>query len=221
MKKSAHFDCTQCKQQGIIDPKIIIGGIVVLVVVFFIATGSFKFSASVKPNSNQPSNKQGQTTTQQPQTKPKTYQSEKYRFALEYPSSWSLKENPSPSYVAGFFSPEEFNSDNYKENILVRVVDVSTQPIITLQEAADLWENQTKEEEGNDFNVTNRKSATIDGEDAKDIEYTAKSEGEDIKGFARVILKNNNAYIFQYNALADTYDKYLPDIEAILTSVKF
>lgn len=218
MNVPAHFGCAQYKQRGFVDPKIIIGGIVVLVVIFFIATGSFKFSASVNKNNNK---SQDQTSSPAPQSKPKSYQNEKYEFNLEYPASWSLKENPSPSYVTGFFSPEESRSDSYKENLLVRVVDISTQPKITLQEAADLWENQTKKEEGDDFNITDRKSSKIDEENAKDIEYTAKFEGESIQGFVRVTLKNNKAYIFQYNALEKDYEKYLPDIEAILSSVKF
>ena len=134
-------------QQGIIDPKIIIGGVIALVVIFFIATGSFKFSASIKkPDQTASSNatQESRQTEPAPQAKPKAYQSEKYAFNLEYPASWSLKENPSAAFVAGFFSPEESNSDGYRENLLVRVADISKQPKMTLQEAADLWENDTK-----------------------------------------------------------------------------
>lgn len=211
----------QSAQQGVISPPVIVGSIITLVVIFFLATGSFKFSASVKPNSNQPSNKQEQTATQQTQTKPKTYQSEKYGYALEYPSSWSLKENPSPSFVTGFFSPKESSSDNYQENMLVRVVSVSDQPKITLQEAADLWENQTKEAEKDNFSVTERKSSTMAGEDAKDLFFDIKDKDIIGKGMVRITLRNKKGYIFQYNALKKDYDKYLPDIEATLTSVKF
>lgn len=213
MKKSA--------QKGIIDPKIIIGGIIALVVIFFIATGSFKFSASVKPNPNQPSKQQEQQTpTPAPESKPKTYQNETNGISLEYPASWSLKENPAKSYIAGFFSPKEGNSDNYLESLGLKAVDISSQPNITLQEAADLFENQTKQDEKS-FVVSDRKSSTVAGENAKDIIYTFKNKGDNGKGMARITLKNKKAYIFQYNALEKDYDKYLPDIETILTSVKF
>lgn len=212
-------------QRGFIDPKIIIGGVIALVVIFFLATGSFKFSASVKkpdqpasPANTTQESKQAEPT---PQAKPKAYQSEKYGFTLEYPSSWSLKENPSPSFAVGFFSPKESGSDNYYENLLVKVVDLSTQPKITLQEAADLWENQTKKAEEDNFNVTDRKSSTLAGENAKDIFFDIKFKDIDGRGMVRITLKNKMAYIFQYNGLKTTYDQYLSDIETILASVKF
>lgn len=222
MQKSAQIK-PFFNQRGIIDPKLIIGGIVILVIIFFIATGSFKFSASVKnPNQSAYSDtKEAKQPESTPQSKPKTYQSEKYGFNLEYPSSWTLKENPTASFVTGFFSPEESGSDSYRENLLVRVVDISKQPKMTLQEAADLWENDTEKAEGNNFTVTDRKSATLAGEDAKDIIFDIKTKDVDGHGLIRITLKNNKAYIFQFNALKTTYDKYLSNIEAILASVKF
>ena len=205
-------------QKGIVDPKIIIGGIIVLIVVFFLATGNFKFSASVKnPDKSAPS--VTQETTPAPTSKPKTYQNKKNNISLEYPDSWTLKENPAAGYIAGFYSPRESANDTYSENLGVKAVDTSTQPKITLQEVADAWENQTKKTEST-FAIVDRKSSTIAGEDARDIVYTFTEEGNSEKGITRITLKNEKAYIFQYSALEKTYDKYLPDIEAILTSVK-
>jgi len=204
------------QQKGIIDPKIIIGGIVALVVIFFIATGSFKFSTSVKPNSNQP-----EQTTPPSQSKPKTYQNEAFGFSLEYPEKWSIKEKPTVSFFVGFFSPQESGSDDYRENLLIKSVDLSTQPNITLQEAADLWETQTAEVEGDNFKVTDKKSSTLAGESAKDIIFDIKDKEIDGQGMVRIILKNSKGYIFQFNALKTSFDKFLPDIETILTSVKF
>lgn len=224
-KFTAPFDYAQGKQEGFVDPKIIIGGVIALVVIFFIATGSFKFSASIKkpdqPVSSNTTTQEGKQAEPAPQTKPKAYQNEKYGFTLEYPSSWSLKENPSASFVTGFFSPEESSSDNYKENLLVRVVDISKQPKMTIQEAADLWENDTEKEEGDNFTVTERKSSTLAGENAKDIFFDIKFKDIDGRGMVRITLKNKKAYIFEYNGLKTTYDKYLSDIETILASVKF
>lgn len=220
MKESAHFDYAQCKQKGIIDPKIIIGGIIALVVIFFIATGNFKFSTSVNKNANKPSSQENQQPTQVPQSKPKSYQNEKYGITLEYPESWSLKESSSAVYIATFLSPKESSSDNFSEFLGIKVVDTTSKPNITLQEVADLWENQTKSASTSEaFVVADRKSSTLSGEEAKDIEYTAKIDDINAKGMVRIVLKNNKAYIFQYNAEATSYDKYLPDIETILASV--
>lgn len=211
-------------QKGMIDPKIIIGGVVVLVIIFFLSTGNLKFSASINKNSNQPSS----TTTSQeqsssnpePTAQPKTYQNDKYGLSLEYPANWSLKENPAPSYIAGFFSPKEDASDTYDESVGVKAIDTSSKPDLTLQEVVDTWENQTKKSETS-FVVTDRKSATIAEENAKDIFYTFQDKGIDGKGFVRIALKNNTAYIFTYNAAQKSYDKFLVDAEATLNSVKF
>lgn len=207
-------------QRGIVDPKIIIGGVIAAIVIFLIATGSFNFSASVNKNNNQQINQSQPQATSTPESKPKTYQSEQYGISLEYPASWSLKETPAQGYIAGFFSPKEGSNDNYIESLGIKVVDISSQPNITLQEAADLWENQTKKAEST-FVVADRKSSTVAGESAKDILYSFKNQGDSGKGMVRVTLKNKKAYIFQYNALEKDYDKYLSIIETILSSVKF
>lgn len=223
MIKSVRFE--RRTQKGMVDPKIIISGIVILVVIFFLATGSLKFSASIKKNPTQPAEQTNQnqpsaTSAEETKAKPKTYQNEKYGLSLEYPANWSLKENPAPSYIAGFYSPKEDASDTYDESLGVKAIDTSSQPNITLQEVADMWENQTKKAESS-FIVTDRKSSTIVGESAKDILYTFKNQGIDGKGMVRIALKNKTTYIFQYNAAEKSYDKFLPDIETILASVKF
>lgn len=206
-------------QSGVINPILIIGVVIVAVIALLLATGALKFSASIKPTSGKPSE-----STQQPQqttpAKPKTYQNDKNGISLEYPASWSLKENPSATYIAAFFSPKESSSDNYTEFLGLKVVDTSSKPNVTLQELADLWENQTKKAETT-FVVIDRKSSTVAGESAKDIIYSGKFDNLEGKGMVRIVLKNSKTYIFQYNAEKNSYDKFLPDIEAILSSVKF
>ena len=223
MRKSAQIPI-KSEQQGIIDPKIIIGGVIALVVIFLLATGSLKFTASVNKNSGSSTTTQENTKPEQPaQTptpKPKTYQNEANKISLEYPSDWSLKENPAAGYIAGFISPKQSANDTFQENLGIKAVDTSSQPNITLQEIADTWENQTKKSEST-LAVVDRKSSTVSGESAKDIVYTFKNQGDSGKGMVRITLKNKKAYIFQYNALEKDYDKFLPTIETILSSVKF
>ncbi len=215
MKKSAHSAAGR-DQKGVISLPVIIGGIVVLVVIFLIATGSFKFSASVKPNNNQSYTQPASQPTSDPVSKPKTYQSEANGISLEYPASWSLKENPTSGYIAVFSSPKEGGNND----LGLKVVDISSKPTVTLQEIADLWENQTKAAEPS-FAVTDRKTTSLAGEDAKEIVYNFKTNQVSGKGMTKITLKNKKAYIFQYNAGEKSYDKFLPDVEAILASVKF
>ena len=204
----------QTAQKGVISPALIIGGIIVLVIIFFAATGNFKFSATRDAD-------QATTQESQPETSsaPKSYQSDQYGFNLEYPGNWSYKET-SGQFVASFFSPEESSSDKYREFLGVKVVYLSQQPDISLQEATDLWEEQTAaESQEDDFQVVNRQSLTISGLEAREIVFTLNVENIPAKGFVRIVLANGNAYIFQYFAEIDKYDTYLPDIEGILSSV--
>lgn len=206
-------------QKGMVDPKIVIGGIIILVVIFFLATGNFKFSAS---RNDQPSpQKEQQTEKPQAPSVPKSYQSDQYKFSLKYPENWNVKEAQGP-YVAAFLSPEESSSDKYRELLGVKAVSTASEPDITLKEAADLWETQTtKESTADNFKIVERKSSTVSGIEAKDIVYTVDIDNIPAKGFVRVTKTNDNIYIFQYFAETDKYEKYLPDIEGIISSVTF
>ncbi|MBI4035924.1 hypothetical protein HY383_03160 [Candidatus Daviesbacteria bacterium] len=208
-------------QKGIVDPKIIIGGIIVLVVIFFLATGNFKFSASRSNQASPQKAEQKDEQSEQAQTAsvPKSYQSSQYKFSLQYPENWSVKEAQG-QYVAAFFSPEESSSDKYREFLGVKAISTSAKPNITLQEATDLWEEQTKKEStANNFKIIDRKSSTVSAIEAKDLVYTVDIEGIPAKGFVRIVLTDSNIYIFQYFAETDKYEKYLSDIEGIISSV--
>lgn len=211
-------------QKGMIDPKIIIGGIVVLVVIFFLATGNFKFSASVKDSGESSPATEENTTVEQPTpaptSKPKTYQNEANGFSLEYPADWSLKENPAQGYIAGIIAPKESSSDTYQENLLIKAISTASQPNITLQELTDSWENQTTKAESS-LVIVDRQDVNLGGEQAKSLTYTFTNQGDNGKGMAQITLKNNKAYIFQFNALKKDFDQFLPLIENILSSVKF
>ena len=207
-------------QSGIVHLAVIVVVVLIIVVVIIsIASGSLKFSASITDTSSNNAQQSGQTPSV-PESKPKAYQNEKYGIALEYPASWSLKESPAESYIVAFFSPKDSESDTYLENLGVKAIDVSAQPDITLQEVADLWENQTKEAVPT-FSVVERKSSTLSGEATMDLVYTFQESEGAAKGMTKMTLKNNTAYIFQFSALETGYTKYLSDIEAILASVRF
>lgn len=204
-------------QKGIVDPKIIIGGIIVLVVIFFLTTGKFNFSATRTDQETTPSTDQTKTT--EPSSQTKSYQNDQYGFGLQYPSNWSLKEGEG-GYVATFLSPAESIGDKYFEFLGVRAVK-SSKSDITTQEAADLWEQQTvsgTKEESN-LQIVDRSASSVAGEEAKTVVFTIDLDKVPSKGSVTITVKNNAVYIFQYFAEESKYDKYLPDIEAILSSV--
>ncbi|MBI2019043.1 hypothetical protein HYS95_00045 [Candidatus Daviesbacteria bacterium] len=207
-------------QKGIVDPKIIIGGIVALAVIIILATGKFNFSAS---RNDQPSSESATTESQSEPTQapsaPKSYNNGQYKFSLEYPGEWDYKEAQG-QYVTAFFSPLESSSDRYREFLGVKVVSTASKPDITLQQATDLWEEQTvAASKDKNFQITDRKSSTIAGNEARDLFFTVDIEGIAAKGFAKITMANENIYIFQYFAETDKYEKFLPDLESIISSV--
>lgn len=214
---------TQYKQIGVISPVvIIIVVIIVIVIVISIASGAFKFSGSVSKNDNQSTLEKSSVAVEETSTpKNKTYSNSASGISLEYPETWSIKEGTG-GFIASFHSPQEGNNDSYAEYLGFKVVDVSSKPEYTVATVADLWENQTRKETKGDaaFTVTDRKLSTIAENEAKDIEYTFKFNDMALKGLTRITLVNGKAYIFQYYAAEGDYDKYLPAVESILSSVK-
>ncbi|MDO8570189.1 MAG: PsbP-related protein [Candidatus Daviesbacteria bacterium] len=236
MKKlSAYFVGTQYKQSGsprfrfrfgeagVISPVIIvIGVVIVIIIVISIASGAFKFSGSVSKNNDQSSVEQPNVAVKEVSvSKNKTYTNSASGINLEYPEAWNIKEGVG-GFVASFHSPQAGSNDSYTEYLGFKVIDTSSKPEYTVATIADLWESQTKKETKGDaaFTVTDRKSSTVAGNEAKDIEYTFKFDDLALKGLTRVTLVNGKAYIFQYYAAEGDYNKYLPDVESILSSVK-
>ena len=210
-------------QLGVVSPIIIvIGVVIVIIVVISIASGALKFSGSVSKNDNQPApEKSGVVVEEVSVSKNKTYANSASGISLEYPETWNIKEGVG-GFIASFHSPQEGNNDSYTEYLGYKVVDTSSKPEYTVATIADLWENQTKKETKEDaaFTVTDRKSSTVSGNEAKDIEYTFKFNDLALKGLTRVTLVGGKAYIFQYYAAEGDYDKYLLNVESIISSVK-
>lgn len=203
-----------------IDPKIIIGGIVVLVIIFFLSSGSLKFSTSIKPDSSKPQQPEQKTQESTPttQSKLKTYQNESSGISVEYPENWSIKENPAAGIVVAFGSPKESSSDTFVDNINISTSDISSQPNLTLAKLADSWLKQT--ESAPSFNLLDRKTTSMAGEEAEQLIYSFAKDGIDVKGMVVITMKNKKAYIVTYTAEAVSYDKFVDVANTISTSLQ-
>lgn len=210
MKKAA--------QQGIIDPKIIIGGVIVAVVAFFVATGNFKFSGSVGNKQTSTTPAPGQSIPSQPSSTTKTYENQTYGMKLEYPDGWSMKENPASGIIVAFRSPKENSSDKFVDNVNVSNADISSKPNMTLMQLTDSWLKQT--ESAPSFKLQDRKSTTLAGEAAEQIVYTFTSNGMDLKGMVVITMKNKMAYIITYTAEKTSYDKFENAANTIVSSLQ-
>ncbi len=66
-----------------------------------------------------------------------------------------------------------------------------------------------------------RSEATLDGEPALQVIYTASMSDLDYKIMQLVSVKDNTIYIFTYTATADKYDAHIEDVIAMLDYFKF
>lgn len=193
-------------QKGFVaHPALIIAAIVALLIVFLYYIGALKLNFTV-----------GKTATAQP----KTYQNDQAGISLTFPASWTYKENLDENIIVGFLSPLD-KDDKFSENVLVKKVDLSQQPGITLQRGADLLIEQTKGSySSGDFQVVSQAPTTVAGAPAHQIVYLAKDQEIDGKVMATITLKNNTAYIFIYTAEAKSFDKFANDASSIVASLK-
>ena len=219
VNKSAHSD------KGVIDPKLIIGAVVIgAIVVFFIATGNFKFSASVNnqqtSTSSQTSTETSTPTKEEPSApKTKTYTNSTYGLSLEYPEDWSMKENPATGIVVAFGSPKESSDDKFVDNVNVSFTNLSSKDALTLDQLADAWLKET-ENSAPTFKLLDRQHTSVAGETAEQLVYSFSNKGMDMKGMVVITMKNKMAYIVTYSAEEGSYDKFVDAANTMVSSLK-
>lgn len=105
-KKSAQIRRNQAKEKGLAKPLVIIGVVIVGLIVFFAATGSFKFEASVGNNKNQQVTPETTETETESATGKsdtsvssnvvwETFKSDQYGYTVRIPEGWKVTDNPS------------------------------------------------------------------------------------------------------------------------------
>ncbi|MBI4039283.1 hypothetical protein HY388_00455 [Candidatus Daviesbacteria bacterium] len=204
----------QSAQKGIVaHPVLIAAAIIGLLIIFLYAIGALKFDLTVKKSSQGTSS--SATTSQS-----KTYQNDQVGISLNFPASWRYQEKPNKDTVVGFLSPLG-KDDQFAENVIVRIVDLSSNPSLTLQEGVDLWIEQTKGSYSTgDFAVVSQAPATVASMPARRVVFLLKDQGIEGKGMATITIQNNTAYIFVYLAETKSFDKFLSDANSIVASLK-
>ena len=198
-------------QRGFVSPVlIIIGSVVVLAIIFFVATGSFKFDASI--------DKPAQVSQDQSAAEePKTFEKEGVSF--NYPGDWQFQD--SGAGLGGFLSPKEGSNDIFQENVIVHKVDVSVKPDITLKEVVDsvIRENEEDFASSGSFELVDRSSVSLGGIEAEKVTYLASDANiTSGKAMSVVALKDNFAYVINYTAEEKSFDKFLDGVELIISS---
>jgi serine/threonine-protein kinase len=68
--------------------------------------------------------------------------------------------------------------------------------------------------------VIDRNEPTVAGGDGREIIVTSEDNGEKIKNMYVMTLRGNKAYLINYTATIDDYDRFLPTVEKMIESLK-
>lgn len=215
-------------QRGVISPILIGVGVVVLLIIFFSATGILKTNFKVSRNDQYqpeqqvaPPKDSQKSESEEPQSQLKSYSNKNEGLRLQYPADWSIKENPAAGVIVAFGSPKESSSDTFVDNVNVSVADLSSKPDTTLNEVSDLWQKQTEADlPAGAFKLSEIKPAKLAEQDAKQMVYTYSKEGKDIKGMVVIALKDKKVYIVTYTAEKASYDNFEDAANTIVSSLQ-
>lgn len=200
-------------QRGIAPLVLIIIAGVLITAVVVISNGGNKSGSTTQSKQAQQSQESGQSST--------NYSSFDNQLSIQTPSGWQLKENSNPQTQATFFSPKEGNEDKFIENVNLHVSDLSAKPDVTLEETVAAWNKSSKNDYPDSYEVISEEQATLDGVDAIKIIAKARDNISTLKSMTVLVLKDGKSYILNYSAEEKSFDKYLPDVEKLLASVKF
>lgn len=178
--------------------------LVMLLVGLAIAGAVFVLKGNLKPGSSAPSKYSGFDD----------------KISIQAPSGWQLKESTDAGTQASFLAPKEGANDKFIENVNLHVSDLSAKPNVTLEEVANAWSQTGKTDYPDSYAVISQENTTLAGVNAIKIIAKARDKVSDLKSMTIIILKDGKAYIFNYSAEEKSFDKFLPDVEKLLASVK-
>ena len=155
-----------------------------------------------------------------------TYENPGFGFTMQYPSTWSVtqvREDPSApangSLVAIFKAPTESQTDMYQENLLLNVQGFPNG--ITLEEYTENSLNDFRNM-SDTVQIFESSPTTLSGLPAHEIVYTSSpNPGQNLKKMQVFTVVNDNmAYILTFAAEDAQFNKYLPDVQKMISSVK-
>lgn len=185
-------------EAGVISP-LMIGGVVVIgIVVFLVASGTFKFSATV----NKPASQDSQVTTQptekpteapKPEVKmnPEPFTDDKLGFSISYPEGWKVK---SAATNATVYKPSDTNGSD-KADALVSIVvgDLGELKDTKLSSIADLHKVFIKKQFSN-VEFTGEKEVKVNNQDGYELDFTGSINSENMQAKYIVLKGEKNLY---------------------------
>lgn len=191
-------------QKGVVNPLVIGGVVVVGIIVFLVASGSFKFSGYVKVDDQGGKQSEPQkdaepaplsSTAEKPKSEVKLssepFTDTKLKFSISYPEGW--KANSATTY-ATFYKPSDTKGDNKADALITIFSDVLGQYTdMKLATIADLHKAQLKKQ-FSDLSIISEADTKIGDQDAYEIEFTGVMGGENMHGKYFVLTSSSNIY---------------------------
>jgi eukaryotic-like serine/threonine-protein kinase len=145
------------------------------------------------------------------------YTSTRFLYSVDYPSTWRVKEI---SKVTTFLSPRESKEDKFAENVSVVVEDLSGVPqnISLLDYHRKSISNAPRTLP--EFKVLEEARTKFNGRDCIAVLYTAKLKGTHFKFKAYLLMVGTDAYTLTFTATEDDFDRFLPEAERMMHSLR-
>ena len=134
-------------------------------------------------------------------------------YTLDRPASWEVEENGAFVY---FKSPLDADSNDLQENVVIYVTplgDAGQDLVHFFQDSVEILMATTPE-----FTLVSHGEDKFGNVPAYRIVYTEGNGDAKTKYLQVFAVEGGNSYIVTYTAPAETFDKYLPDAEAIISS---
>lgn len=142
------------------------------------------------------------------------YESKPYKFTIQIPKDWSFLENEYGFSVL-LYTPEDWD---LRENL---GVTVQTPQIPTNLETYYKESMQKIAEISEWFKEISTSNIEVNWLKGKKAIYETVQNDTNIKSQQTVFIKDNIVYIFQYTATKKTFDKYINEVNSIITSFTF
>ncbi|MBI2595119.1 hypothetical protein HYW46_00090 [Candidatus Daviesbacteria bacterium] len=210
------------------SPPLVIGGVIAVIIIILIASGSLKFSGYVKvDDSKKPQGDQTVTQTEKPAPtdtpKPavklnsESYSDTKYGFSISYPEGWKVKEQTNN---VNFFKPSATKGGD-QADALVSVVadDLKDNRDMKLATIADLHKTFLKKQFSN-AEVTAEKEIKIGELDGYELEFTGMIGSDKMQG--RYIVIKGEKYLVALIGMANMefWDSEKANIDASIQTFK-
>ncbi|HSA30809.1 MAG TPA: hypothetical protein P5160_03310 [Candidatus Omnitrophota bacterium] len=157
------------------------------------------------------------------------YYNDTFEFSMKYPQGWTMSESREiPAIVVMVATPLRDALDTFQENVSVTVTDLKRKPGVTLDQFTKITLEQTMGMFKDGIYVESSRMDRLGGKPGyrfiwgmrppKGMETEA---GSTLKYFHIWAFYKDFAYMFTYAGQESQFDLYLPQVKAMVRSIKF